>query len=61
MQKINTKGHSFVGTVWPVIGSKGDKYSIVMTDEGFECDCPAYVKCKHIKAVEKKILCQSGT
>ena len=50
--KINFKNHPFVGIVWPVIGSKGDEYSVEMTNRGFNCDCPAYVKCKHIKAVE---------
>ena len=37
------------------IGSKGDEYSVEMTDKGFTCDCPAYVKCKHIKGVEGKL------
>ena len=52
---INTENHSFVGVVWPVIGSKGDEYSVEMLDRGFECNCPAYRKCKHIKLVEDKI------
>ena len=47
---INTENHPFVGIVWPVTGSKGDEYSVEMTDQGFECDCPAYRKCKHIKS-----------
>ena len=52
--EIETKGHPFVGVSWPVTGSKGDKYSVRMTDYGFECDCPAYRKCKHIRAVEER-------
>jgi len=48
---INTKKHWAVGTVWNVEGSKG-MYNIEMLDKGFSCDCPAYKKCKHIKAVE---------
>ena len=54
-EQINTENHPFVGIVWPVIGSKGDEYSVEMTDRGFTCDCPAYVKCKHIKGVEEKL------
>ena len=52
---IETKGHHLVGVRWPVIGSKGDKYYVEMVNYGFECDCIAYAKCKHIKEVEKKI------
>ena len=51
---INTKKHPFVGVIWPVKGSKGDMYSIEMVDKGFTCDCPARVKCKHIKEIEAK-------
>ena len=51
---INTQGHWAVGIEWPVIGSKGDKYYVTMTNYGFECDCIAYRKCKHIKSIESK-------
>ncbi len=51
---INTKGHHLVGVVWPVTGSKGDSYQVEMTNWGFECNCVAYRKCKHIKSVEEK-------
>ena len=27
-EEINTENHPFVGVVWPVIGSKGDEYSV---------------------------------
>jgi uncharacterized Zn finger protein len=37
--------------VWNAEGSKGT-YNIEMLDKGFTCDCPAFKKCKHIKAVE---------
>jgi hypothetical protein len=50
---VNTKGHPFVGVRWPVTGSKGDQYTVEMTDYGFECNCAAYRKCKHIKGVEE--------
>jgi hypothetical protein len=50
---VNTKGHPFVGVCWPVIGSKGDAYTVEMTEYGFDCNCPAYRKCKHIKGVEE--------
>jgi len=53
-EQINTKGHWAVGVVWPVTGSKGDQYSVEMLDRGFECSCPAYRKCKHIKSIEEK-------
>jgi len=55
-EEINTKKHPFVGIRWPVIGSKGDEYSVTMYDSGFDCNCMAYRKCKHIKSVEDKIL-----
>ena len=41
-EEINTENHPFIGVVWPIIGSKGDEYSVEMTDKGFTCDCPAY-------------------
>lgn len=50
---VNTKGHWAVGVRWPVVGSRGDKYTVEMTDFGFECNCIAYRKCKHIKQVEE--------
>jgi hypothetical protein len=52
---IETRGHHLVGVRWEVIGSKGDKYHVEMVNYGFECDCIAFRKCKHIKTVEKKI------
>jgi len=51
---VNTEGHWAVGIEWPIIGSKGDKYYVTMRNYGFECDCIAYRKCKHIKEVERK-------
>jgi hypothetical protein len=56
MTEINTEGHHLVGFEWPVVGSKGNEYTVVMLDRGFECNCPAYVKCKHIKGVEKGLI-----
>ena len=50
---IETRGHHMVGVRWPVIGSRGDKYHVEMVEYGFECDCIAYAKCKHIKGVER--------
>jgi uncharacterized Zn finger protein len=50
---INTKRHWAVGTQWPVAGSKNNVYSVEMSDRGFNCDCPAFKKCKHIKYVEE--------
>lgn len=54
-ESIDTKGHPFVGVQWPVTGSKGDKYTVTMYDYGFDCNCIAYRKCKHIKQIEKKL------
>ena len=52
---IKTKGHWAAGTMWNVLSSnKKDSYSIEMSDRGFTCDCPAFVKCKHIKEVEER-------
>jgi hypothetical protein len=49
---IKTKNHWAVGVIWNAEGSKGT-YNIEMKDNGFTCDCPAFKKCKHIKAVEE--------
>ena len=49
-----TKGSMFVGVVWPVIGSKGDKYEVEMVEGGFKCTCTGFTmhgKCKHIQGV----------
>ena len=52
---INTKKHWAVGTVWNVLASnKKRTYNIEMKDKGFICDCPAFVKCKHIKEIEER-------
>ena len=50
---ISTKSPWAIGTVWKAEGSKGT-YNIEMLDKGFTCDCPAFKKCKHIKAVEER-------
>ena len=52
---IETKNHPLVGVKWPVTGSKGDQYHVEMFDSGFDCNCIAYRKCKHIKEIEKKL------
>ena len=54
--QINTKNHWAIGIEWPVVGSKGDIYTVEMTNYGWECDCIARVKCKHIKSVESNFL-----
>ncbi len=51
-ETINTKGHWAQNIIWNRIGSKGDTYSIEMKDNGWTCDCPARVKCKHIKEID---------
>lgn len=53
---INTKHHWMVGIQWSVEGSKGNEYTIEMMEDGFVCDCPAFRKCKHIDAVEQRIV-----
>lgn len=50
---VNTKDHWAVGVEWLVEGSTGNTYKVTMTKYGFECDCIAYRKCKHIKKIEK--------
>jgi hypothetical protein len=57
---IDTKGHHLVGVRWPIIGSKGDQYEVVMWDRGWECSCPAYRMCKHIKGVEQGLVNDKG-
>jgi len=55
-EEINTEGHPFVGVQWPVTGSRGDEYTVTMYNKGFDCDCPAWKKCKHIKSVEQRLM-----
>lgn len=52
---INTNNHHLVGIRWPVIGSKGDQYTVTMLDKGFDCNCISFRKCKHIKSVEERL------
>ena len=55
-EEINTEGHPFVGVQWPVTGSRGDEYTVTMYNKGFDCDCPAWRKCKHIRSVEQRLM-----
>jgi len=57
---METRGHHLVGVQWPVIGSKGDEYTVTMYDRGWECTCPAWRKCKHIKGVEQGLVNDKG-
>ena len=51
------KGSVFEGLIWKQPNSKGtDTYDVTCTDKGFTCDCPAFKKCKHIKAVEDRFV-----
>lgn len=52
---INTKNHWLIGTIWTAMGSKGNKYNITMHGNGFQCDCPAFRKCKHITEIEERL------
>lgn len=55
---FDPKDHAWVGIVWPVTGSKGNQYSVELTDKGFECDCIGfghYGYCKHSKQVLKQV------
>lgn len=53
-EDINTKNHPWVGVEWPILGSTGNKYVVTMHSRGFSCNCIAFRKCKHIKAVEAR-------
>jgi hypothetical protein len=47
----NFKNNFLVGTEWSVAGSKKDSfYTVVLTDQGFSCECTGFQfhgKCKH--------------
>lgn len=45
-----------IGTQWPIVGSKGNEYTVEMMDNGFACNCPAFRKCKHIDMIESRIV-----
>jgi len=57
---MDTRGHHLDGVQWPVVGSKGDEYTVTMYDRGWECTCPAWRKCKHIKGVEQGLVNDKG-
>lgn len=42
---------------WTVTGSKGDKYVVEKTDNGYNCSCSGFKfrgACRHIKEIEAK-------
>ena len=51
---LESRGHHLVGVRWSVTGSKGDNYTVELTDYGSDCNCVAYRKCKHIKSIEER-------
>lgn len=56
---FETKGHVFVGIIWPVVGSSGNNYEVEMQDKGFTCNCTGFTmhgKCKHINYVHSRII-----
>ena len=55
--EINFKNHWAVGIEYPIIGSRGDKYTVTFTDNGFSCECigmAVHGKCKHTKEILAK-------
>lgn len=56
---FNAANHVFCGIVWPVVGSKGNRYSVELTEKGFTCTCTGFTmhgKCKHIQGVYDRIM-----
>jgi hypothetical protein len=56
--EFDPKDHWMVGVVWPVVGSRGNEYSVELHDLGFDCDCPGFGfhgYCKHSKAVVAQV------
>jgi hypothetical protein len=42
---------------WSIVGSKGDRYTVEKTDNGFVCSCSGFKfrgNCRHVKEVEAK-------
>ena len=42
---------------WEVMGSKGDKYVVEKTENGYNCSCSGFKfrgNCKHVKEIEAK-------
>lgn len=55
--QINFKNHWAIDTEYPIIGSKGDKYTVRFTEKGLTCDCigmTMHGKCKHSTGVLEK-------
>ncbi len=56
-EEINFVGHWSIGTKWEAAGSKGDVYTIELTDKGFSCDgwsMKRHAKCKHTYNIAEK-------
>jgi len=48
------KTHWAVGLEYPVQGSKGNTYTVAITNKGFTCDCTGMTfrgKCKHTEGI----------
>ena len=51
------KTHWAVGLEYPIQGSKGNTYTVSITDKGFTCDCTGMTfrgKCKHTESVAQR-------
>ncbi len=58
-REINFKNHWAIGTNWPIIGSRGDKYNVRFTENGFTCECigmTVHGKCKHTREISERWL-----
>jgi len=54
-----TRNSFLVGTVWPITGSRGDHYEVIMQDAGFTCTCWGFVghgHCRHIRSVHDRLV-----
>lgn len=55
---VDTRTSPYVGLKWPVVGSKGDKYTVEMLPHGFICNCMSYQvrkRCKHTVAIDELV------
>lgn len=57
--RYQTEGSIFVGIDFPMVGSKGDQYSVSMHEKGFSCTCTGFAmhgRCKHVTAIVDRLV-----
>lgn len=57
---VHTSAYAGLGLVWPVEGSRGDKYNVSLLSHGWHCDCFGFRRakigvCKHVVKIDQLV------